>query len=202
MKIYPMHEEFVPMGSGLPRSDYTETGKPHLTDIIKALEEHMGWAPKAKWPEKWLTMEVGFWWEDMLGKVYGERSAAIRPDEVERDGIVGSPDGVGPDPGLTDADGKIIIPPDPNILVLEEYKATWRSVKTTPDKVWKYMTQAMSYCAMMELDVVVFRIAYLFGDWKGTGPQYKPYRIEFEQDEIDDNWAMIVDFAKEKGFLK
>jgi hypothetical protein len=182
-----LHEEVFPAkGSGLARSDPAVTGKYHLTDIIKYIEHTMGWQYSGNWQaDRDVTMEVGFLWEDLLTLAFANRMG-VRLDEVELDGIVGSPDGVGAD----------IL--DPHVMVLEEYKCTWRSSRrdlTDPGNhkdFWSWFVQTKGYCKMLDLNVVVFRILYLMGNYKGSGPQYVVYRIEYDNWELNENWEMLT----------
>ncbi len=188
--------EFIPLGSGIPRS----TDRVHLTDVMKSIEDELGLGYKGDgFEDRFLTMEHGFWWEDVLEWAWAERSA-VRIGEIELDGIVGSPDGVCPDPGFTDEDGVVMIEPSDE-LILEEYKYIWASAKNPPHKVWKYIVQTKAYCKMLEFNKVLMRICYCFGYWNGKGPRYREGYFTFTQQELDDNWNMIVNHAKEKGMI-
>ena len=187
--------EFIPLGSGEERSPGL-----HLTDIIKSLEDELGIGYKGDgFEDRFLTMEMGFWWEDVLERAWGDRSA-VRIGEVHMDGVAGSPDGVGPDPGFIDEDGIVLIEPSDEII-LEEYKLTWKSAKMSLDKVWKYVTQVKAYCYMLGYNVAYFRAVYVFGYWNGKGPLYREARMGFSDKELKDNWSMLVNHAKEKGML-
>ena len=75
---------------------------------------------------------------------------------------------------------------------VEEYKATWKSTRRCPTEDFYYMTQVKSYCRAVETNVAVMRIFYIVGDYKGSGPIYRVSRIVFTQQELEENWAMIV----------
>lgn len=194
MELIKIDEPFNPKGSGCDRTSAHDTGKIHLSDIAKYIEYKMKFGPVGK-ATKWnlnVAAEVGFIWEEVLSMVLRDRYAA-RIGEVELDGIVGSPDGLSP----YDPFGQVPI-------VNEEYKATWRSSNKTPDKVWYYMTQFKSYCKMLGVNVTVARILYIMGDYKGSGPQYHVYRIEFTDQELQENWDMILAHKEEmleKGYM-
>jgi hypothetical protein len=185
---------FVPKGSGVPRSSAHATGKLHLSDIARYIDYKMGYTKRSKGVEDWdmhLAAEVGFLWEDVLSRAFADRYAA-RIGEVETDGVIGSPDGLSPN----DPRGRVI-------LVNEEYKATWRSTRKTPSDIWYWETQFKSYCYMLDVNVTVARVLYLMGDYKGSGPQYKVFRIEFTPFELRENWKMILehrDEMVEKGY--
>ena len=109
----------------------------------------------------------------------------VRLEEVELDGILASPDGIGEDPL-----GEVP-------MVLEEYKFTWKSDKNLPTENWAWMTQTKSYCRMLDTSVVVMRIAYIMGDYRGSGTRNKAYRIQFTEEELWQNWEMVVKHAEE-----
>ena len=152
----------------------------HVTKIIKAMEEEVFHKKYANWEN---AMYIGFIWEELLSLAFREYLGK-RPDELELDGIAGSPDGI-----------------DFENWILEEYKCTWRSAKTPPWEIWKYMTQVKAYCKMLDTRVVKMRILYLNGYYDGKGPVYKCYLISFTQLEIEENWIMLVNYARSKGWL-
>lgn len=173
-------------GSGLPRS---ADHRPHLTDIIREIGVKLGLIPNyAASGNDWdldMAGDLGFMWEEMLTYVFAERMRdVIRPGEVELDGIVGSPDGLGVDPE------------DTNDLIVEEYKLTWKSAKNLPTENWYWMTQSKGYCRMCGVNTVIMRIAYINGDYKGSGPIYREARITFSEQELWENWRMLTDYAR------
>lgn len=182
MELTIVDEKFVPLSPDEPRSN---DNRAHLTSIARYIRDKAGLGYRETGWDRDVTMEVGFMWEDVLTRVFKDRMAKIRhsfiirPGEIELDGIVGTPDGLGPDPlGIQH-------------LVLEEYKATWRSTNKSPADNWDYMVQTKGYCKMTGTTVVVMRILHIVGDYRGSGPQYRVARIEYTQDEIDQNWAML-----------
>jgi len=195
MEVLELKEElFVSKGSGTDRTMAQDTGKIHLSDVAHYIEHKMGYAKRTKGTEAWsmdLAAEVGFMWEDVLSRAFADRYAA-RIGECELDGIVGSPDGLSPNDPL----GK-------EMLVNEEYKATWRSTRKTPTDIWYWECQFKSYCHMLGVCVSVVRVLYLMGDYKGSGPQYRVFRMEFTPFELRENWKMILDHRDEmleKGY--
>jgi len=202
MKCQLINTPYVPIGSGLPRSN--TPGKPHLTDVMQSIQKDLGTEYKGKgFQDRYLTMDLGFVWEDLLSYIYSERSAH-RIEEVEFQNIVGSPD------GINDYDNVVAESPllaTPQDLCLEEYKLTWKSTRSHPRDDWKYMTQIKSYLRMisglyeMEITCCIMRIIYVNGDYKGSGPIYRIGWFNFEWEEIEENWAMIYNHAKEKGMF-
>ena len=188
VKIEELAEEFPWTGSE-GRSDTL-----HLSTIIHDLLETLfntqaSRAQKEKATESVhsLQYEKGFLWEVALSRALGEK-AAIRPGEVVVDGVSCSPDGIG-----FDDDGN---------LYVEEYKATAMSSNKPVGDILRWIMQVKAYCYVMETTVAVFRVLYLMGDYKGGGPEYRVYRIEFSESELADNWVSLLNHAKSKGWLK
>lgn len=197
MEIHNIDTPYPPADSGEPRSEGL-----HLTDIIKSIQAELGWDYKGKgFEDMQLTMDLGFTWEEVLSKAHADRRCMVRPGEVEKDGIIGSPDGVGPNPGLKDDEGNILVEPS-NEVILFEHKLTWKSIKTPITDNWYYMTQGKAYCAMTGFSVCFWEAVYLMGNYKGSGPLYRKCWVRFTEDEIKHNWEMIVNHAQEKGMLK
>lgn len=174
MELSDLGEVFPILGSGLPRAEGL-----HLTDIIRYIQDQINPYKGDGFKDRYLTMEMGFIWEDLLSYVLGERIGK-RLNDLECDGIYANPDGLGLDP----LDGKS--------PVVEEYKCTWRSINKLPTDNPRWMMQIKSYCHILGVKVAVMHILHIMGDYKGGGPQSKSYRIEFDQKEIDDNWGVIL----------
>jgi len=187
MIVTDLQQPFIPVGSGLPRSQAKETGKLHVSDIIRYIMYLLDIAPYADW-ELNIAAEIGFCWEEVLEDAYAKRyiPEAVRLDELELDNIIGSPDGFGEHPL------------DPNRGCDHEYKVTWKSIRHPLEDNFYYMTQFKAYCKMIGTDATLLRILYLFGDWKERkGPQAPgPYLFTYTQQEIDENWEMILNHAK------
>lgn len=157
----------------------------HVSSVIKSLQESSGLGYKGKgFSDMELTAEIGLLWEDILSKVMKEKYA-IRPPQIQLDGIWMSIDGISPDP-------KGEFP-----LVVVEYKATWQSTNRSPIDNFYYMSQVKSYCKALETLVAIMHIFYIMGDYKGSGPIYRVARIKFSQYELDQNWNMILKHKKE-----
>src|SRR5439155_418978 len=45
------------------------------------------------------------------------------------------------------------------------------------------------------------RVFYIVGDWKGSGPQMRAWQCYFDEREIEETWAMVLNTAKAKGWL-
>lgn len=168
--------------------DEGDTRRPglHLGSVIKSLQDAAGLGYKGPgFNDMQLTAEIGLLWELVLSKVMREKYA-VRPPQVTSDGIWMSMDGINPDicPG-DDPAGEVP-------LVLEEFKATWKSTKRSPAEDFYYMCQVKSYCRALGTNVAVMRVFYIMGDYRGSGPMYRVARIRFTDEELESNWRMIL----------
>lgn len=164
----------------------------HLGTVIKSLMESSGLGYKGKkFTDMELTAEIGLLWERVLSKVMGDKYA-MRPPQVQVDGIWMSLDGIGPDPL-----GEVP-------LVVEEYKAAWKSTKQSPVDNFYYMCQVKSYCRAIGTNIAIMRIFHVVGDYRGSGPIYRVARIVFTDWELNQNWSMVLrekDRMIEKGII-
>ena len=131
-----------------------------------------------------MQFEKGWLWEVALSRAFGEK-AAVRPGEVELDGIVGSPDGV----------VHTNIPPynkSSARLIVEEYKCTAMSSRKSPADMWKWIMQVKGYCKMLGTTKCIFRVLHV----RDFVPVYNPWELVFTQAELDENWEAILNQAK------
>lgn len=161
-------------------------GTLHLTEIINDISKELfDKKPSKLFLKNTLWAQMGFIWESLLGAAWG-MLLGRRPEEVELDGVVGSPDGIRGD-------------------TLEEYKCTWRSVKTHPEEVWKWMVQIKAYMKMTGLRHCNMKVLYINGDYKfkgdTAGPQYREFYFIPTDQEIEENWQMLINHARSKGWL-
>jgi len=167
----------------------------HLTDVIKDLMVVSGLNKKNEantWSRQ-PTMNAGFIWEEVifthweetlsaaLAKLMGRKLSWYQTGELECGGIHLTPDGL--DVSNTP-------------WILQEAKCTWKSAKNSPVDNWSYIVQAKAYCMALNIDRVMFHILHLMGDYKGSGPIYKPWLILFQPHEIAENWEMIMNHAE------
>lgn len=81
--------------------------------------------------------------------------------------------------------------------ILEECKCTDKKVQTGIQFVdvadnWLYLVQGRSYCKGYESVIVRWHVYYTSGDYRGSGPIYKRFVVEFTPAEIESNWQMLV----------
>lgn len=142
---------------------------PNLTDAEKA--------------ERQTRWEMGSAFEEAVKAGLAARYSKDNPDRymvigaLEDDGLIGNPD-------LVDIDEPAI----------HEIKLTWMSNRRGPDdvKFWKYWVQLMAYVRMLKMSRIGYlHVCYLNGDYRGGGPDYRVWRVEFSQTDLDDNWRML-----------
>jgi hypothetical protein len=180
--------QYTPFGSGLDREPGT-----HLTSIIRSLQRKLGLAKTAPGWDMGACADIGFLWEDALSRAYRDKRVCgwargdgvvgdiYRPPAMEVDGIWMSPDGIGPDP-----EGEVA-------YADHEYKCTWRSSKKeSPVDDFYWRTQFQSYARGMETTVTIVHVMYLVGDYRGSGPQHRVYRIVWGTEEMETTWGMVL----------
>jgi hypothetical protein len=169
----------------LPKqADINRTDGLHVTQIINDIMVTSGMMIASGPFVPNMYTESGFILEDLIAMVLKER-LPCRIGEAELDGITMSPDGF-----------------DFEKWELYEYKCTWTSMNRVPVDNWRWMAQIKAYLKRMESLVCNLLVLYINGDYKGKGPQFIRYVIEFTPLEIEENWKLIVNHAKNKGWLK
>ncbi len=177
-----------------PANDWSEDNHPrskglHLGQIIADVEETL-FGVGNKWEGEW-AMAGGFIWERVLSREFLgpalQTGKIVRPGELELDGVYLTPDGY-----------------DTHDNVLEEWKCTWKSSNNPIDgpKFWRYWTQVKAYCKALGTNTARLRVLYLMGNYRGGGPHACTYTAIFSQKELDNNWEMLINHAKTKGWLK
>lgn len=135
-------------------------------------------------------LEVGLSFETMLEQGIQQRlfPDLVRPGEIISDeGIAMSPDGLTFDP-----------------LTVHEFKATWMSSRQgiEHDKFYVWFVQMKAYCR--EMGTPYARLWVLFVNGNYVQP-YKPllcaWDFRFTQQELDENWQMLINHARKKGLL-
>lgn len=164
----------------------------HLTQIIHSLAQSIGVQEDSASEEQLQAYaSVGFIWEKVVENGMAlacESSRYVRPGEVMLDGIIGSPD-------LLDLEQSLVI----------DTKVTFKSSTKLSDlqrNHFKWIWQLKSYCLMVGWPTAELWILPMCSDWKP--PMIAPpvrKRLQFTQVELRDNWLMITQHAKEKGWL-
>ena len=180
MQITKLDEEFpwtvVPRTSGV-----------HLTDIISDILLTLNLAKEYDSnSDPRLQYEKGYLWEVVLSRAFAEK-VAHQIGEIELDGILCTPDGISWD--------------DKGSVVVEENKCTARSSKRSPDENIAWMMQGKGYCKVTGATSCIFRIFHHTEIMWNPSGCYAPWKLEFSQTEIDENWFAIVNHAKMRGWL-
>ncbi len=103
--------------------------------------------------------------------------------------------------------GKIAFSPDLIIVNGEdrigEIKVTWMSDVGNLDdpKFNKYHAQAMAYCKQYGFRHARFYVLFVVGDYKGSGPTFRVYDIEYTVQEIEENWSALMNHARHEGLV-
>lgn len=170
-------------------------GVVHLSDIYKVLMQRL--QPKRfnnDRPMDMARVQVGLLFESMLEEALHRRFGVLRPGEVVSDeGIYMSPDGV-----------------NPTLVAMEEYKATYMSSAKgildengeLSDKFVHWGIQIKGYLHWLGVNDCLLRVLFLAGDYSfPIGPQFKSWKLSYTDEEIDENWTMLVNVAVEEGLL-
>ena len=171
----------------------------HLSDIYSDILENL--YPKKydrSKPMDMVRVETGLIFENVLEQGLAEKFATVRPGEIISDeGIYMSPDGVNPD-----------------LCAGEEYKATWKSCRhgltdeygmPLPQFIGWFI-QMKGYAKWLMVRRYLLRVLFVNGDYvyypgAGLSPKFITWDIEFSEDEIEENWAMLINHAKGMGVL-
>ena len=150
----------------------------HISTVIHDLCKRLGYfegdlPPNQMWFELGNALEHAIC--ERLHEQYPNRY--LIPGELELDGLFGTPD-------LIDIED----------WADEEIKLAWMSSGHEPDseKMWRYWTQVKAYCKMMGTNIGRLRVCFINGDYKGVGPSYRFWECEFSDEELDENWAMLI----------
>lgn len=178
----------------------------HLSDIIKALMRRLqpkrfSSAPFVMTPR----MEMGILFESALEWALVRKYATVRPGEiVSPEGVAMSPDGI-----------------NPLLIAGEEYKCTSMSSRggivdengQPLDKYIHWFMQMKGYAKWLEVNLFILRVFFVNGNYNRSGllkdgsvdldagPTLRNYHITFSDEEIDDNWSMLMNVAREEGLL-
>jgi hypothetical protein len=171
----------------------------HLSGVIKYVLTTAGLLdPDDITDEMPLRMAVGMAWEAFVVGLWPD--LIWQPGEVCQDDIYGSPDGITPIMDENSAPERIVT----GRHQLEEFKATWRSRlekselkgirppdrKITEQRAW--MLQVGGYCHMMGLRRARLHVLWIMGDYRGSGPQYFTYLVEFSDSELERVWKNML----------
>ena len=195
MIVTPIDAEPLYPGRILSQADeegLTRSPGLHLSQIYRDIEQTI--KPKDEWcsqEELAFFAAGGFLWERVFSLAHAEAVASgdlIRPGEFELDGIIGSPDMI----RVSD-------------WTLQETKMTWRSVRkfeSLERYFWAWLVQVKGYSKMIGTNTAEIHAFFVAGDWRPPIPCVKSVRLEFSDRELHENWSMLVNHSRRRGWLK
>ncbi len=169
----------------------------HVSEIWRNIESTLGKYERGTTEEdkrRGLTYQLGgFLWEEVFAyafvSIFGKSwpGSLVVHHEVERDGIVGSPD-------LLDTVEERVI----------DTKCTWKSSNKLDDlekNFWSWLVQLKAYCAMTGWRRGRLVVYFVNGDYRESGPQVKQIDLEFSEQEVEETWQMLLAHARRRGWL-
>ena len=179
-------------------NEHVRTPGLHLGQLVREYERDVLGdvarpAPGAADNSRSAFFEGGFIFEEMCGALLrrsrnGKRMIVQR--EVERDGVLMTPDFVDPIDELV-VDSKLTWKSTSNIEKIEAGKLTW-------DKLWPgYLMQLMSYTHYYEFNRGALIVFFAMGNWlrgaEWSGPVGpRVFVFEWKTSELERNWAMVL----------
>ncbi len=160
----------------------------HVSTIIKSLCSDLDPKRFSGGPMDMKRINMGFTFERVLETAFqARRDNIFRPGEITLDGVAMSPDGI-----------------DPDGWWLEEFKATWMSEFDAPEspKYRHWFWQMEAYCLALGASHARLRTLFVNGDYRsGYQPTYRVWEIEFTDEDLQENWKMLMSHARQKGLL-
>lgn len=202
--------EQVPVTLAAPVSDTPRTPGVHVSKAIRAIAQLNGvlervtedpslvesegdtagwWATLSE--EAKIRISMGLAWEVLyLGQL---ENVVAHPGEMTLDRIHMTPDGESVSYIHTERIRG-------HVVAIHEVKLTYKSINTVGDFSTQYLwtAQTKSYCKARKTRFCYVHVLYVCGDYKyPITPKLVCYRIEYTQDEIDENWDIIRSFVEQ-----
>lgn len=168
-----------------------------ITDIMVGLEPDKYGPKDDPHGKKWANFYMGLLFERVLEEAWVGREATyrpelIRPGEIERDGIIGTPDSF-----------------DTLLGRPEEFKFTKKSVRQgiTHNKFWVYWVQLMAYAYMLGVNSGVLRVCFVNGNYTrddndpDSGYVIRSWEDHWSELQLQENWDMLRAHARNRGWL-
>ncbi len=179
----------------------------HVSDIWTDLDERLH--PRASTVTEDQLHEygqIGFLWERVLESALADLAASSSPGRYLRCGeqqtLTPWGETIYYTPDCIDLDFR----GDGLVMGLEEWKATWRSVRNAENlekNHWKWLVQQKCYCRSLGIRHARLRVVYLVGDWRAQAwPQTKCWEMEFSEMEMEENWSMLMRHLQSGGGRK
>lgn len=182
-------DQYTERSSGLHLSHITQ-------DILVGMDPEK-YGDKDDSDQKWMNFIMGLIFERVLAMAWLDRERAVRPElirpgEVTLDGVTGTPDAY-----------------DCLIGQPEEYKCTKKSSRQDirDRKFWIYWVQLKAYAKMLGCTSGALWVLFINGnnsknfDDPDASYQIKGWQANWTQLEIDENWMMLINHARRRGWL-
>jgi hypothetical protein len=179
----------------------------HLSGVIRYVLQGLGELSAEDRDEVMpLRMCVGVAMEDWLVGLIGEEEPSFvwQPGELERDGVICTPDGRSDKTVIVTGSASVGVTKSVQVWEqLEEIKgATWKSRHSHGDvlreKLWMYQLAGELAMTTDELTVARLHVVWLNNNYRPPTPKYVRYLIEFERREVEDFWKNVVLANKDK----
>jgi hypothetical protein len=184
MKLTAIPVAIADLGHISQEQEQTRSVGLHVSEVIRYILLMSGLTKSNTFTEADLDMfaSVGRLWEQLLSQSLFKPPRYQRPGEIEKDGIIGSPDTV-------DIDEARIL----------EFKATWKSCDRdiSGSDFWNWFIQIKAYCHMIGVNEAKLVAFFVNGNYRPTVPVMKIWDIEFSSGELRENWNLILRNAKE-----
>lgn len=180
--------------SSIIRCIATETGilKPEWCEELDLLELLPSTRERFNDPTVALKICMGLAWEEWYVPHLPE--VVDHPGEMEVDGVYMNHDG-------EELTLFLIDEREQYHPVVVEVKTTYKSINTVGRDVnamktqWMWMAQVKSYCKGVGTRFARVHVLFICGDYSyPIQPVLLIYEIEFTQEEIDDNWDLMVNY--------
>lgn len=196
MIVTPLKVHFSDLGIGSSFGD--RAPGLHLSDVYNALFKKLEPNRYTGGPLQPARLELGLALESMIEEGIKRRLKAERPGEFETE-MRGVPLFFNPD--LLIYNG---------VMRVGEIKYTSMSSKGSPEdeggvfdpKFDKYFVQLMGYCYALHTQHGRLYAMFANGDYsRPFVPQFRVWDVDFSQNELEENWEMLANFAEEEGML-
>lgn len=174
----------------------------HVSGVIRAIAMEVGFLDK-KWCEDLsltdartitdqksiLRIRMGLAWEEHL--IPTIEGVLDHPGEMLLQGIYMTHDGESVDRVSLGSRGLE--------LIVHEVKLTYRSSRKDLKDQWMWLTQLKAYCKGLGTKFARIYILFACGDYTfPITPDHRIYDIEFTEDEIEETWTMLIDYAQRR----
>lgn len=156
-------------------------------------------------PDIALRVAIGLAWENWYIETQLVPDGIMdHPGEYYCDGIYMSPDA---------EELSTILVDNRNIYMpkVHEVKATGKSTNTVGETAeeleascFMWLSQIKAYCKGANTNLADLHVLFRYGDYSRPFmlPQKKRFRMEFTEEEIEDNWSMIVNYRNQRLIIE